>query len=124
MLYVFNDITRFSDFKVSFQKQNSEVLFLDLSKVRSADLAEESKSIVSHHSACAVFLGYLEPGWMIEASNQVIMRSLIRQFPTAMVCNFVESISHSWKNEIDVIYTDAPLNKNGNSSSLNDGCAV
>ena len=124
MLCVSTDITRFSEFKSLFQEQNSNVTFLDLSKLRASDLAEECKSIVSHHNACSVFLGYLEPGWMIEPAHQTIMRCLIRKFPTAMVCNFVESISHSWKNEIDTIYTHAPLNKNGNSSSLNNGCSV
>jgi hypothetical protein len=124
MLYVCTAITRFSEFKELFQSQNSDVTFLDLSKVKSADLAEESKSIVSHHASCAVFLGYLEPGWMMEQTHQTIIRSLIRKFPTAMVCNFVESISHSWKNEIETVYTDAPLKKNGNSSSLNNGCSV
>lgn len=73
---------------------------------------------------CAVFLGYLEPGWMIESSHQTLIRSVIRKFPTAMVSNFVESISYSWKNEIDTVYTYAPLNKNGNSDSLNNGCFV
>ena len=124
MLYVCTDITRFSEFKNLFQEKNSKLLFLDLSKLRSVNLAEECKSIVSHHSSCAVFLGYLEPGWMIEPTHQTMMRSIIRKFPTAMVCNFVESISHSWKNEIETVYTDDPLNKNGNSSSLNDGCSV
>lgn len=124
MLYVCTSITRFSEFKELFQSHHSDITFLDLSKVRSVNLAEESKSIVSHHAYCAVFLGYLEPGWMMEQTHQTIIRSLIRKFPTAIVCNFVESISHSWKNEIETIYTDAALNKNGNSNSLDDGCSV
>jgi hypothetical protein len=124
MLYVCTDITSFSDFKTLFQKDNSNITFLDMSKIRSIDLAEECKSIVLHHASCAVFLGYLEPGWMIEPTHQTIMRSIIRKFSTAMVCNFVESIPHSWKNEIETVYTHDPLNKNGNSSSLNHGCSV
>jgi len=124
MLYVCTDITRFSDFKTLFQEQNLGIPFLDLSKARPSELAAECKSIVSHHNMCAVFLGYLEPGWMIESSHQTLIRSVIRKFPTAMVSNFVESISYSWKNEIDTVYTYAPLNKNGNSDSLNNGCFV
>lgn len=124
MLYVCTVINRFSDFKTLFQEENSNITFLDLSKVKSIDLAEECKSIVSHHNMCAVFLGYLEPGWMLEPAHQTIIRSLIRKFPTGMVCNFIESISHSWKNEIEIVYTEDSLNKNGNSSTLNNGCSV
>jgi hypothetical protein len=124
MLYVSTDITRFIEFKKIFRENNPDITFLDLSTVSSSDLASESKSIVSHHKSCAVFLGYLEPGWMLENSHQTILRSLIRKFPTAMICNFIESISFSWKNEIDSIYVNDSLKRNGSPSSLNNGCSV
>ena len=124
MLYVCTDITRFSEFKTLFQEQNQGLPFLDLSKARCSELAGECKSIVSHHNTCAVFLGYLEPGWMIEPTHQTLIRSVLRKFPTAMVSNFVESISYSWKNEIATVYTHGPLNKNGHSNSINDGCSL
>lgn len=124
MLYVCTDISRFSEFKTLFQEQNHGMQFLDLSKARSCDLAGECKSIVSHHNTCAVFLGYLEPGWMLEPTHQTLIRSVLRKFPTGMVSNFVESISYSWKNEIATVYTHNPLNKNGDSNSLNHGCSV
>ncbi len=96
----------------------------DLSKVSSQQLANESESITDHHSSATVFLGYLEPGWMISATDQTRMRKLIRKFDVYMVCYFPESIPHSWKNEINTFYTHDPLNQNGNSNSINDGSSI
>jgi hypothetical protein len=97
---------------------------LDLSKIPCSNLASECLSIVNHHSDVIVFLGYLEPGWMLEGSHQVQIRKLIRKFPVAMVCKFVDSIPFSWKNEIDTIYTDIPLNHHGGSNSINNGSSI
>ena len=71
-----------------------------------------------------VFLGYLEPGWMLDPKHDARIRRFIRKFDVYMVSMFPESLSFSWKNEIHTFYTDRPLNQNGNSSSLNDGGSV
>ena len=34
----------------------------------------------------------------------------------------LESIPHSWKNEIDTLYIENP--KDGSSKAINDGCVV
>lgn len=124
MLYVSTDITYFSQFRDSFKAKYRHMTFLDISKISSNQLAEESLSIVGHHSNVAVFLGYLEPGWMIDLTHQTILRKLIRNFPVAMICNYTESIPFSWKNEISILYTSKAVNKNGLSRSLNHGCSV
>ena len=124
MLCVSTDITHFSRFRDAFKEKYSDTTFLDISKLASDKLAEESLSIVGHHTNVAVFLGYLEPGWMIDLTHQTILRKLIRKFPVAMVCNYTESIPFSWKNEISILYTCQALNKNGLSGSLNNGCSV
>ena len=98
---------------------------MDLSKVPTYKLAEEGGSIVNHHSECAVFLGYLEPGWMLESGHQVQLRKLIRKFPVAMVTKFVDSIPFSWKNETHSIYTLVPLNQyDGSTQVVDDGSSV
>ena len=84
---------------------NSSKTCLDLSKVPSSQLAFESTSIVNHHSSCAVFLGYLEPGFMLDGPSQTILRKLFRKFDVAVVSQFPESIPFSWKNEINTLYT-------------------
>ncbi len=124
MLYVYHSIGSMKSAKLHFYEANKERTLIDLSTRPSWTLAEESESIVEHHSSCAIFLGYLEPGWMIEPTHQTRMRHLLRKFPVGIVCEFVESLPHSWKTDIDTFYTKPPLNQNGNSSSLNDGSAI
>ena len=114
MLYICFDISRFQEFREKFGAK------LDLSKLPSDKLADEADSIVSHHSDCKVFLGHLEPGWMLDPTHQTRLRKLFRKFPVGMVTCFPDSIPHSWKMETDVIYTSKQI-ANGNSDSLNDG---
>lgn len=118
MLYVCSSLSHYSKFKSDFSKT------LDLSKVPSDKLADECDAILNHHTSCSVFLGYLEPGWMIEPTHQTRIRRLFRKFDVGMVCYFPESLPYSWKNEIHTFYTDAPLNRNGNPNSVNDGGSV
>jgi len=124
MLYVYHSVGQMKTAKLHFYEQNKERTFIDLSTRPSWTLAEESESIVEHHSNVSIFLGYLEPGWMIEPTHQTRMRSLIRKFPVALVCEFVESLPHSWKTDVDTFYTEKPLNQNGKSCPVNDGSSV
>ena len=107
-----------------FCSKHVGLTFLDLSRVQSSQLANEVDSVVAHHTNCCVFLGYLEPGWMLDLTHQTRIRKLFRKFPVAMITNFVESIPFSWKNEIDTFYTDNPLNKNGIANSIDNGSSV
>lgn len=106
MLFVCTNINQFHTFAEQFKQMYESKKLLDLSKVASSNLACESLAIVNHHSDIVVFLGYLEPGWMLESAHQVQLRKLIRKFPVAMVTKFVDSIPFSWKNEIDTVYSD------------------
>jgi hypothetical protein len=123
MLYINSDISNYQRFRDTF-RETFDLTFLDLSKVASVQLADEVDSIVGHHMKCCVFLGYLEPGWMLEPTHQTRIRKLFRKFPVAMTTNFVESIPFSWKNEIHTFYTDQPLNKNGKANSLDNGSSI
>ena len=121
MLWVSSDLQKYSVFREVFRASH-ETLFLDLSKVPSNKLVEEAESIVNHHSDCCVFLGYLEPGWMLEPTHQTRIRKLFRKFHVGVVINFVESIPFSWKNEIDTFYVDgAP---HGSTNIVNNGGAL
>jgi hypothetical protein len=124
MLYTCFDILQFRTFSELFRKRYEQIRVIDLSKLSSQDLAAECDSIVLHHKECAVFLGYLEPGWMLEPSHQTRIRKLIRKFPVAILLQYDESLPYSWKNEIDIIYTDKGLNKYGEPVSVHDGSAV
>jgi hypothetical protein len=120
MLYVLTDITKFQEFSEDFRKTHETII--DLSKVSSTDLPHECDAIVAHHKTCAVFLGYLEPGWMLDSPSQTRLRKLFRKFPVAFVCHFLESVPFSWKNEIDILYSRD--SKHGTPSSIHDGGAV
>ena len=106
MLFVCTNINQFHTFAEKFKQMYATKQLLDLSKVSCSSLSTESLAIVNHHSDVVVFLGYLEPGWMLEASHQVQLRKLIRKFPVAMITKFVDSIPFSWKNEIDTLYSE------------------
>jgi hypothetical protein len=124
MLFLCTNILQFREFLQMFKETHGTAQLLDLSKIPSSKLAEEALSIVSHHSSCAVFLGYLEPGWMLDSTHQVILRRLFRKFPVAMVAKYVDSIPFSWKNETHSIYTSLPLNSNGDPKAVDHGRAL
>lgn len=124
MFYVCTTILNFRAFSDMFQQKHETNRFIDLSKVSSQNLADECESIVNHHKNCCIFLGYIEPGWMLEQSNQTRLRKLFRKFPVGLVLQFPESLPYSWKNEIDIIYTFNDLKKYEHSNSINDGCIV
>ena len=124
MLFVSTNLSNFNEFKEMFKDLSNDKTFLDLSKVPLDELANESMSIVNHHSNCAIFLGHLEPGFMLDSISQVILRKLIRKFPTGIICKFTESLPFSWKNEIDTLYIQKPLNSNGSTSFINNGSSL
>ncbi len=106
MLFVCTNIKQFHTFAEKFKQMYDTKQLLDLSKVPCSSLSIESLAIVNHHSDVVIFLGYLEPGWMLESAHQVQLRKLIRKFPVAMITKFVDSIPFSWKNEIDTLYSE------------------
>jgi len=124
MLYLCDDVTRYKEFFQVFRDLHKDLRCIDLSNLHSSLLATEATSIVDHHKYCCVFLGYIEPGWMLEPSTQVQLRKLFRKFPVGLVSEFSESLPFSWKNEIDTIYTFKSLQKNGESIAVHNGSSV
>ena len=105
MLWVCDNIQNYDLFKTVFREMHNESVWVDISNKPSEQLVEQSESILSHHSNVCVFLGYLEPGWMLEPAHQTLLRNLFRKFDVGFVCKFTDSIPFSWKNEIDVLYS-------------------
>ena len=124
MLYLTTEIGSFHSFLEVFQKRNESLQFIDLSKVSSDMIATECDSIVNHHKECYIFLGYIEPGWMLEPTHQTRIRKLIRKFPVGLVLQYPESLTYSWKNEIDIIYTENGLKKYGESNIIHHGSTL
>ena len=124
MLFVYTNLSNFNEFKEKFKELFKDRTFIDLSKVPLNELSDEAMAIVNHHSNCAIFLGHLEPGFMLDSISQVILRKLIRKFPTGIICKFTESLPFSWKNEIDTLYIQKPLNSNGSTSFVDNGSSI
>ena len=124
MLFVCKSLLKYDEFKEQFRQMYTHIPFHDLSKVSSHDLSGESRRILQHYENCAVFLGNIEPGWMLSPADQTMIRSLFRKFPVGMVCHYTESLPFSWKNGIDTIYTTNPTIKDGHSPSINHGSSI
>lgn len=123
MLWLCSDITQYTQFKTTFRSNHESFPWLDLSNVPLSDVLEQCESILAHHVSACVFLGYLEPGWMLEPAHQTRLRSLFRKFPVGMACHFLQSLPFSWKNEIDIWYPVNP-SKHGTPDSIHDGGTV
>jgi len=112
MLHVYTFFKDFSQFRSDM---------VDLSMVPTSDLADQCEVLLNHHSDCKVFLGYLEPGWMLELCDQTRLRKLFRKFPVAVISFFPESLPYSWKTDIEILYTQKP---NGETNAIDDGSFV
>jgi len=95
---------------------------IDLSTLSSELLADECERIMDHHSNKKIFLGYLEPGWMLDPKHEARIRRLIRKFDVYVVSMFPESFSFSWKNEIKMVYL--AKKKDGSPEIVHDGNSV
>ena len=93
-----------------------------MSKVSAELLADECDKLVQHHKSCVLFLGYLDPGWMLDPKHEARIRHAIRKFETHMISFHIESIPFAWKNEIDTVYYQSP--KNGLSEIVDNGSTV
>ena len=124
MLYISTNICEFNKFKQLFKSEHEKGEYIDLSKLSSSELISEVANAEQHISTASIFLGYLEPGWMLVPAHQTLMRGAIRKFRIGMVCNYIESLPHSWKNEIHTIYTINPNKQNGDSKAIDNGGAV
>ena len=123
MLWVLTNLKKISEFREEFFKTHETLKIIDLSKIALKELANESESIVNHHKNCAIFIGYLEPGWMLELCDQTRMRKLFRKFPVAVITFFPESLPYSWKTDIAILYTQKAI-ENGEPNTVNDGSPV
>ena len=96
MLEVCTNLEKQSEFAKQFK--------LNISQIPSSELILQCESILQHHSDTSIFLGFLEPGWMLSSEHQTRMRPIFRKFNVGFLCHHLESIPFSWKNEIDFVF--------------------
>ena len=87
----------------------------DLSGLPLDELCDSALSIHEHQKQARIWFGYLD-GWMLNSREEILLRKLLRDFSCIAVCRNPLNLSHSWKNEIDTIYT-IPVNGNPNSNN-------
>jgi len=95
---------------------------IDMSKIPSEKIADECDNILQHHKTCKLFFGYLDVGWMLDPKHEARIRNCIRKFEVHMITFHLDSVPHSWKNEINTLYVQNI--KNGRTEVINDGCAL
>lgn len=81
----------------------------DLSVLPLDELCDAAMNIHEHHKTAVIWFGYLD-GWMLTSREEVLLRRLLRDFQCIVVSHYPVSLSHAWKNEIDVLYTDPHTN--------------
>lgn len=95
---------------------------IDMSKLPTDSLADECDNVVQHHKTSILFFGYLDVGWMLEPKHEARIRNAIRKFEVHMITFHIESLPHSWKNEIDTVYVKT--SKHGSTKAIDNGCSV
>jgi len=95
---------------------------IDMSKIPSDKLADECDNILQHHKNLKLFFGYLDVGWMLDPKYEARIRNTIRKFDVYMITFHLDSVPHSWKNEIDTLYVERV--ENGGSEIVNNGCTI
>jgi len=95
---------------------------IDMSKIPSDKLADECDNILQHHKNLKLFFGYLDVGWMLDPKYEARIRNTIRKFDVYMITFHLDSVPHSWKNEIDTMYVEGV--KNGGSEIVDNGCII
>jgi len=108
-------------YSASFEELRS-MCTIDMSKIPTEKIADECDNIAQHHKNCTLFFGYLDVGWMLDPKHEARIRNVIRKFDIRMVTFHLESIPHSWKNEINTIYISD--SKNGGPEAINNGSLV
>jgi hypothetical protein len=73
---------------------------IDLSRVPSDELITHCELALQHHSSGSIFLGFLEPGWMLSPEHQTRMRPVFRTLDVGFVCYHLESVPYSWKENL------------------------
>ena len=67
---------------------------IDISQIPSSDIVLQCEAILQHHSDTSIFLGFLEPGWMLSAEHQTRMRPIFRRFNVGFLCHHFVMFRH------------------------------
>ena len=114
MLWIYTSVP---DALADFKSQHPGLDVMDWSDSTPAELVSQSETVMQHHTAIGVYLGYLD-GWMLNTTEEIRLRPLIRKFPVCVVSRWPCAFSFSWKNELEYLCVN---DTNGHSDANNNG---
>ena len=71
---------------------------IDLSKTRSAQIANALQTVYEHHRTGHVYLGYLDPLLMLSPPDEILSRKAFRNIVVSVVVSNPLILPLSWKN--------------------------
>lgn len=94
---------------------------IDISKTRVGDLAETIKTIYSHHPGSSIYIGFLDPIYMMP--HETACRKVFRGCTVAMVCSNPLLLPFSWKNGTEklVIVGDTKTKNASSTQTIDNG---
>lgn len=85
--------------------QEQETGYIDLSKLPSSDLAEQTETIRKHQKEkTSIYLGFLDPLFMMTPYHETILRRSIQSCRVVLVCSDPTALSFCWKNGIEELH--------------------
>ena len=85
--------------------QEKETGFIDLSKIPSSELAEQTETIRTHQKEqTSIYLGFLDPLFMLTPYHETILRRSIQSCRVVLVCSDPTALSFFWKNGIEELH--------------------
>jgi hypothetical protein len=72
--------------------------FIDLSKVRSIDIAGHMETVYNHHTTGHVYLGFLDPLIMLNPQHEAVIRKVFRKLNVSLVVSNPLILPFAWKN--------------------------
>jgi len=96
---------------------------IDLSKHMSSELVDKLETIYAHHSDATIYLGFLDPLFMLSPQEETRMRKAIRKFRVLIAVRNPFTLPFSWKNGISKLFLLDDKNAE-NTQALNDGSSA
>jgi hypothetical protein len=72
--------------------------YIDVSKTRTAELAETMTTIYTHHPGCSMYLGFLDPLQMLSPPHEAACRRVFRECTVAFTTSNPFLLPYAWKN--------------------------
>jgi hypothetical protein len=77
---------------------------LDIASLCPSELVQTLETICQHKSTATVWVGYLDPLWMLTEPERIRMRECIRKLTVYMVCSNPRLLPMGWKMELQDVY--------------------